>query len=270
MLTSSTNGIVRPLAMATMLAVMAGCATSPDLDSDGQPHESKYAEQREGAAAGASDAVHVPPVPHTPEAEQAAQEALPEYVAALQAIRAEKYEKAQVMLQSLSSRFPQLSGPLVNQGIVHMELEQYEDAEDRLREALEVNRKNPYAHNALGVALREQGRFDESMKHYREALSLDPKYARAHFNMGVLAELYMQDMALALQHFRAYQNLQKEPDQSVANWITDLERRVPDPVPPWPGQEKPAPGSEEPATGTASDGGTDLEAGGPDNAEEAS
>ena len=54
------------------------------------------------------------------------------------------------------------------------------------------------------------------------------KYARAHFNLAVLGELYLQDMNLALNHFRAYQNLQKLPDENVANWIVDLERRAPE------------------------------------------
>lgn len=251
MLTSSTDSRVRRLAVAAMLAATAGCATGPDLSSDGTPRESRYAEQREGGAASDSDPIHVPPVPHDPAVEKTAEKALPEYVRALQTIRKKEYEKALIMLQSLSSRYPQLSGPLVNQGIVHVKLEQYEDAEDRLREALEVNEKNPYAHNALGIALREQGRFDEALKHYRRALALDPKYARAHFNLAVLAELYMQDLTLALQHFRAYQNLQKEPDQNVANWIVDLERRAPEPVP---AEPSPVPGDN--GTGTASEGGS--------------
>lgn len=268
MLTLSTNSVLRRFSVAAVLAFMAGCATGPDLTSDGKPHESRYAEQREGGAASASDAVHVPPVPPTPGAQQVAQKALPEYVKALQTIRGGEYEKALIMLQSLSSRFPELSGPLVNQGIIHMELEEYGDAEDRLREALEVNSKNPYAHNALGVVLREQGKFDEALEHYRQALVLDPKYARAHFNIAVLAELYMQDLTLALQHFRAYQDLQKQPDQNVANWITDLERRAPDPVP----ATEPSPVPAESGTGTASESssGAAPEGDAPDNKEEAS
>jgi Flp pilus assembly protein TadD len=230
MWTSSIRASTLLPAVLTLIVFAAGCASKPGLEG-GDGGESKYAEQRKGGAASDSDAMHVPPVPHDPSIEGRAEKALPEYVKALQAMRAEEYQKALVMLQSLSSRFPALSGPLVNQGIAYMELEQYEDAEDALRQALEVNDRNPYAHNSLGVVLREQGRFEEARQHYQTALQLDPKYARAHFNMGVLAELYLDNLNLALQHFRAYQNLQKEPDQNVANWIVDLERRAPDPQP---------------------------------------
>lgn len=232
-LSTDTGNRLRPaLPLAVVLIVAAGCASQTTDLGELEGVESKYAEQREGGAARESDTAHVPPVPHDEGLESVAQEALPEYVRALKAMREQEYQKAIIMLQSLSSRYPRLSGPLVNQGIAHMELEEYEDAEDALKQALDVNSRNPYAHNALGVALREQGKFDRAREHYENAIELDPKYARAHFNMGVLAELYLQDLRLALEHFRIYQNLQSEPDRNVANWITDLERRAPPPPAP--------------------------------------
>ena len=226
----------RLAAVAVALALLAGCASKPAGDTDlgldpsaGGP--SRYAEEREGAAAAESDAEHIPPVPHDPAVAAVAQQAIPEYARALQAMRAGELDKALVMFQSISSRYPQLSGPVVNQGIIYQRQKNYADAERALRKALEVNSSNPYAHNALGLTLREQGKFADARKHYEAAIALDPKYARAHFNMGVLAELYMQDMTLALSHFRAYQSLQRQQDQTVANWIADLERRVPDATP---------------------------------------
>ena len=226
----------RLAAIAVAFALLAGCATKPAGDTDlgldpatGGP--SRYAEEREGSAAAESDAEHVPPVPHDPAVAAVAQQAIPEYARALQSMRAGELDKALVMLQSISSRYPQLSGPVVNQGIIYQRQKKYDDAEKALRKALEVNAGNPYAHNALGLTLREKGKFADARKHYEAAIALDPKYARAHFNLGVLAELYMQDMNLALSHFRAYQSLQRQQDQTVANWIADLERRVPDATP---------------------------------------
>lgn len=225
--------LYRWLPVATAILV-TGCASTPDddfgLDQEREETESRYAAQRVGEAARAADAAHVPPVPHDEEAIPQAQEAIDEYIRAMQAMREGRLDDAQIMLQSISARYPRLSGPLVNQGIIHLRQESFQDAERVLREALEVNEKNPYAHNALGVALREQGEFDKAEAQYRKALDLDPLYARAHFNLGVLAELYKQDLVQALEHFRAYQELQRQPDSTVDNWLTDLERRAPQAV----------------------------------------
>lgn len=218
------------LLVGGLILVITGCATKPDI-AEPEGKESKYEEQREGGEAKESDAGHVPPVPHSKELESVAEKALPDYVRAMKVMRQGEYKKALVMLQSLSSRFPQLSGPVVNQGIAYIKMEQYKDAEQALKKAIKVNERNPYAHNNLGIALREQGQFEEAQKHYRTALELDPKYARAHFNLAVLAELYLQDLKLALKHFQRYQELQKEADENVANWITDLKRRIPDSEP---------------------------------------
>ena len=229
---SSTDRVCQGLGLLLggCMLVVTGCATKPEI-AEPEGKESKYAEQRQGGEAQASDAEHVPPVPHSDELESVAKEALPEFVRAMKTMREEEYKKAIVMLQSLSSRYPKLSGPVVNQGIAYLKLEQYGDAEKAFQQALDINDRNPYAHNNLGVALREQGKFEKARDHYRKALELDPKYARAHFNLGVLAELYLQNLELALDHFQRYQQLQKEADQNVANWITDLKRRIPDTEP---------------------------------------
>jgi Flp pilus assembly protein TadD len=157
---------------------------------------------------------------------------MPQYAQALQSIRKGELDKALIMLQSLNAQYPQLSGPLVNQGLVYWKQENYDDAQAVLEQALTVNASNPYAHNLLGLVLREQGKFADARQHYEAALQLDPQYARAPFNLGVLAELYLQDLPLALNHFRAYQSLQKEPDQTVSNWVIDLQRRAPAAAPP--------------------------------------
>lgn len=210
--------------------VLFGCASKGGVGLDGAPEggTSKYEQQKAGGAAADSDAIHIPPVPHDPKVEKYAEQAMAEYARALQARMAGKDTQALVMFRSLGERFPQLSGPLLNVGLIYMEQEEYAKAQQAFEQSLAINDANPYAHNGLGLALREQGQFDDARIHYERALVLDPKYARAHFNLAVLAELYLQDLHLALEHFQAYQNLQKLPDENVANWIVDLQRRAPD------------------------------------------
>ena len=71
---------------------------------------------------------------------------------------------------------------------------------------------NSEAHNFLGGAFSDQGRFGEAVPHFQAAVELDPDYAQAHGNLGVvLAKLGRTDEAI--QHDE--QALQLDPDNAV-------------------------------------------------------
>ncbi len=160
---------------------------------------------------------------HTPVVPPAFNDA---YDKTLDQIRAGNYDNSLQKMQNLSMHNPMYSGPLVNEGLIYLKLGKYGSAMKTLQAAVLTNPKNPYAWNALGVALRYEGYFDDARKSYEQALKLDPDYARAHFNLAVLAELYLQDLPLALEHYQRYQALQSTPDAVVGHWIVDLARRT--------------------------------------------
>jgi lipoprotein NlpI len=92
-------------------------------------------------------------------------------------------------------------------------------------QALEVDPEFAPALNHLGLLLRRNGKFQEAESAYLKAITVSPDYALAHYNLGVLNELYLQRLDVALQHFEQYQQL-VGGDEEVAKWIIDLTRRV--------------------------------------------
>ena len=75
------------------------------------------------------------------------------------------------------------------------------------------------------MVLRRQGKFVEAESAYLKAVTASPDYALAHYNLGVLNELYLQRLDVALQHFERYQRIEGE-DEQVTRWIVDLKRRL--------------------------------------------
>jgi protein O-mannosyl-transferase len=80
--------------------------------------------------------------------------------------------------------------------------------------------KNPgcwLAHNNLGLALADEGRLPEAIKHYRQALLLNHDYTEAHNNLGVALvetgerqeaiEQYRQALRLNPDYIEAHNNL---------------------------------------------------------------
>lgn len=179
-----------------------------------------------GTPSATRDTSSAPKVTVDPVKQQAAMAIAPDYARAIGLIQAGNDAEALALFRSMGAKAPQFAGPLLNQGLILLRQEKYADAEAALRAAVKASPRSPYAQNLLGIALRQQGKFPDARTAYEAALALDPGYARAHFNLGVLADLYMQDLPLALNHYERYQGLQSKPDPAVANWIVDLQKRT--------------------------------------------
>ena len=149
-----------------------------------------------------------------------------DYQRAVTLMKANQLDEAFALFEEIQTKAPQLSGPALNQALIKIQQQNYKDADVLLQKAITANSKNPFAYNLQGFVYRQLGQFNKSRAAYEQALSLSPNYAKAHFNLGVLADLYLQDLPLALQHYEAYQNTQSSPDSTVAKWIIDLQKRT--------------------------------------------
>jgi len=151
---------------------------------------------------------------------------LNDYQRAVTLMKANQLDEAYALFEDIQTKAPQLAGPALNQALIRIQQQNYKDADSLLQKAITANSKNPFAYNLQGFVYRQLGQFSKSRAAYEQALTLSPNYAKAHFNLGVLADLYLQDLPLALQHYEAYQNTQSSPDSTVAKWVIDLQKRT--------------------------------------------
>jgi len=96
--------------------------------------------------------------------------------------------------------------------------------EKRLEDAKEEVRKNPdhvEAHNNLGVAYGELGRYQEAIESYKQAIRIDPDHAEAHNNLGN-AYLQLNDRDSAPADLSLPQApiaiVKQEPEPVVNKW----------------------------------------------------
>jgi len=111
-------------------------------------------------------------------------------------------------------------------GLAHFRLQQAERAEQAFIQAISRDPDDAVAHNHLGILQRRNGRFQEALLHYQRAIEIDTEYARAHLNLGILFDLYLQDLEKALQQYQHYRSLADEENALVDGWIIDIERRL--------------------------------------------
>jgi Flp pilus assembly protein TadD len=81
--------------------------------------------------------------------------------------------------------------------------------------------------NALGVALRREGRFADARLAYEEALTLDAQAALPHLNLAILHDLFLGDTARAQVLYQRYADLVPGEAAQVNRWLAELKARKP-------------------------------------------
>lgn len=145
---------------------------------------------------------------------------------ALNLARSQQYGPAMQVLQGIQKARPGVGLVDARMGWVLQQQGRDDEAKAAYRHALEKDPSEAMAANNLALMLQSEGRFNEARDLFEAGLQAHPDAPELHYNLAVLAELYLLDLPLALEHYRRYQELTDGREKEVAGWIADLERRV--------------------------------------------
>ncbi len=77
------------------------------------------------------------------------------------------------------------------------------------------------AHNLAGLIAVQEGQFDLAKTHYMQALRINPDYSNALYNMALLLDVYLQDIANAVQYYELYLDV-ADQDEDTRIWMEAL------------------------------------------------
>jgi Tfp pilus assembly protein PilF len=137
----------------------------------------------------------------------------------------EEYAQAVDLLEKVIDKSPRVTVPHINMAIACQRLGKLEQAEAHIRTALDLVPEHPVAGNEYGLLCRKAGRFDEARTIYEKVVARFPDYYPVHRNLGILCDLYLNDLACALEHYEIYSRAMPE-DKEVELWIADLRARL--------------------------------------------
>lgn len=155
-----------------------------------------------------------------------------QYQAALETMDSGDDAVAAEAFEQFVDAHPHYPGAYVNLAIIYDRLDRPDDAYVMLDTAKNIMPGYVTALNQEGLIKRRRGDFAGAQEAWLEATRSDPDFANAWFNLGVLYDLYLQDLPAALDAYQRYQltvaAVQEgaEPDPQVQGWITDIERRI--------------------------------------------
>lgn len=205
---SSTNALMA----VSLLAALAACSVTPKRVTGPVRAATTSAQPAAGKPSAAA------PAPISAAAKD-------EFDKALTLARTGHEGTAEARLMSLAQKYPQLSTPLVDVGILYRKSGNLDGAAHVLKQALARDPKSALAWTELGVTQRLGGHFHEADTSYARAIAADPAYAPAYRDRGVLRDLYLDQPAAALADFEQYQKLTGEK-KPVEFWIAELRHRA--------------------------------------------
>ena len=147
-----------------------------------------------------------------------------DFLAAMQFIKSEEYEKAIKLLSKVIAQSPNNPVPYINLALVYKKTQNLTLAEENLKLAIKIEPENPVANNEYALLYRKTGRFTEARQVYEKILEKYPNFTMARKNLGILCDLYMRDYECALKHYVIYSGVMPD-DGAVKIWIADIRSR---------------------------------------------
>jgi tetratricopeptide (TPR) repeat protein len=134
------------------------------------------------------------------------------------------FDQAIGLLEKLIETSPEVTAPYINLALAYRLVGKPELAEKHLKTALELIPGHPVASNEYGLLLRKAGRFTEAKNIYEQALAKFPDYLPVRKNLGILCDIYLNDLDCAMNQYELY-NQTDQADEQVKLWISELRLR---------------------------------------------
>jgi Flp pilus assembly protein TadD len=148
-----------------------------------------------------------------------------DYDRALELLDQGRTQDGIALLQTVAEAAPNLSAPHIDLAIAYHREGDFTAAETHLKQALAINPLHPLALNELGIVYRKTARFALARQSYQAALDVYPGFHYARRNLAVLCDLYLADLACAVENYEAYMTT-VDSDDEAAMWLKNARFRA--------------------------------------------
>jgi len=146
-----------------------------------------------------------------------------DYQQGLEALALRDYGKAKRLFTGFIKANPRLSGAYVNLALIAFREDNFDSAEKLVQQAIVLNPEQAQAYHLRAQLHLKKGAIKLAQADYQKALELKPDYINAHHNLALLYDIFLQEIALAIDHYTKYLSLLEKEDEKTRNWVKHLQ-----------------------------------------------
>jgi len=150
------------------------------------------------------------------------------YRKGITALNNNEFSKAQRIFIEFIRNKPELAGGYSNLALVYFKMNDYEKSLKQVDKAIQLNPEQAQALNLRAQIYIINGEIHKAKDDYIHAIKVKPKYANAQYNLALLYDIYLQEIKLAIKHYKVYLSLLKKPDEATIDWVKHLEGTLKD------------------------------------------
>lgn len=140
---------------------------------------------------------------------------------ALASLAKNEFKSAEKDLKILLTRRDDIAEVWVNYALSLYHQKKYDELESALKAIQDNKLSTPQSNLLSGIEAVRKGQFQQANTYYSRSVKQDPTYAQAWYNLGLLHDVYLQDVASAIGFYEKYLALVPE-DQQAKDWLEHL------------------------------------------------
>ncbi len=148
------------------------------------------------------------------------------YQQGLDALALNDFSSARKIFQQFIKDNPGLSGAYTNLALIDNKQGNYDQALKLIEIAISINPQQAAAFHLRAQLYQQQGKIKLARDDYQMAIKLKPDYSNAHYNLALLYDIYLQEIALAIEHYNIYLSLTTEKDSATREWVNHLKNTL--------------------------------------------
>ncbi len=136
-------------------------------------------------------------------------------------MEAGQFAKAELVFEQLQVAYPSILELPVNLAISQYQQGQYPAAKTTIAAILQKDSSVAQAYNLQGLILQKEGQFEQAKQAFEKAIDRKGQYAEALYNLALLYDVYLQDIAKAVTYYNQYLAIVGE-DEATQGWVDQL------------------------------------------------